>query len=434
LYALDDTHLEAIAWLSARNSILTALFCVLGLSAFDAAARGSHKVKATLLLAVFVTLAHLSSEGAVAVWAYILSRLIFEGRDLGRSSKAALALAAAVTAAFSILTHIAQYRVVGSGAYIDARVRPAEFASVVPERLLELMREQFGAPRWLSDWVRGTAFEIPLQVATIVALAALAVFAGARWRHDSRLWAVALGMLGSALVVCGARPEPRLLLLVGVGASALLAAALVTCWRSLNTEHASVHRVALLVAGGIAAILHLVAPTLASATVPEWYRSRNRAYVDAAASMQIGLEDPTRSVVILQAPSYFDALSTCMYRLAQRPISWRSVHIVGISQRRVTLRRADYQTLVLEPEHGYLLERTSQQARSPDEPFVAGEAIALDEFTLVVDAITSTGRPQRLRLELGADYEARLRFLTWNPSHQTFERVVLPSVGESIEL
>jgi hypothetical protein len=433
LYAVDDAHLEAVAWISARNSILTALFCVLSLNAFDAAACTRNRGQAWLA-SMLLALAHLSSEGAVAVWAYLLGRIVSERRTFVRPATTALVLGAAVTAAFSIFTRFAHYRVVGSGAYIDARVRPAEFAAVVPERLTELMREQFGAPRWLSDWFAETALGQPLQVAAFLGMVALVPIIGPLLRRDSRLQAVGLGMLGSAIVVCGARPEPRLLLVVGVGAHALLATGLVTCWHTLARDIRGWRQLGCALAGALAVILHVIAPSLASATVPEWYRSRHRAYVKAAASMQVGPNDASKSAVILQAPSYFDALSTCMYRIEQGPISWRTLHIVGISQGRVVLRRADEETLILEPDDGYLLEKTSQQARSPDEPFVAGEAIGLDELTVVVDATTPTGRPQRLRLELGSDCENRLRFLTWKPSQKMFERIALPPIGQWIEL
>lgn len=433
LYALDDTHLEAVAWLSARNSIMTALFCTLSLTAFDAAAVKHHK-KQALLASALLALAHFSSEGAVAVWAYVIGRIVCERSTFAHPARTALSLGATVTASFSIFTHLARYRVVGSGAYIDPRVRPAEFASVVPERLVELMREQFGAPRWLSDWVAGTPLELPLQVATLFTLSVLAALAGGRFRRDSRLQSLGVGMLGSAIIVCGVRPEPRLLLMVGVGAHALLAVALTTAMHAVRQRSRPTGRLIALLAGGIALLLHAVAPLFASATVSEWYRSRHRNYAQAAASMQIDPSDSTRTVVILQAPSYFDALSTCMYRVELGLPSWRSVHIVGVSQGRVKMRRTEEQAVVLEPEHGYLLEKTSQQARSPDEPFVAGEVTVLDQLAVVVEAVTPTGRPRRLRLELGANYEDRLRFLTWNPSRQTFDRVAMPPIGEWREL
>jgi hypothetical protein len=151
--------------------------------------------------------------------------------------------------------------------------------------------------------------------------------------------------------------------------------------------------------------------------------------------MEIGPEDAARVIAILNGPSYFDALSICTYRLALWPHPWRAVHILGASVQPVQLTRVGPDSLVLETANGYLLEHTSQQARSPDEPFAAGQTIDLEGAVhVVVDAVTPDGRPQRIRLELPSDHTETMRFLNWNEARRTFTRIVLPSVGGKVQL
>jgi hypothetical protein len=432
MYAIDDAHLEAAAWLSARNTILTAMFGVGTLVLLEESSAARSRRHA-ILAALSLSLAHLSSEGAVGVWAYILGGIAFSKRHARRHSLIAIVPCAIVSLGFVLLTNLLDYRVVGSGAYIDPRVRPVEFAQAVVERMPNLLSAQFGPPAWLSrlagQAALATALSIGVAVGWLVVLAAGLRFM--KWKPELR--GLAVGMLGCLLVACAARPEPRLLLFAGLGAHALMAECLIAAWECVARSSWRQHAGAGCAVAWIAT-LHLALPPVASLTVPEWYRERHRARLAAAEAMEIGPSDAGRTVAILNGPSYFDALSICTYRVELWPPSWRALHILGTSEHPVTLVRPAPQRLLLEAEGGYLSERTSQQARSPDEPFAVGQTISLFGLDVVVAATTSSGRPTRIRLELPPEPEERMRFLNWNAKRQTFERIALPRVGESVRL
>lgn len=426
LYALDGAHLEAVAWVSARNSILTALFCVLTLLAIEQAAKdpGWKKI---CFATVALALAHLSSEGALAVWPYVLGTLLIQ-RNRGARLGCALPLVA-VSVAFGLFTRHFNYVVSGTGAYIDPRQHLLAFGQAVLERFPVLLSTQLGPPAWFrsaaGEWAR-------VSDALWIAIIGFVVW---RRRRDARLAAFAVGALGAMLIVCTARPEPRLLLMAGVGAHAILALALqtlVSCARA--PVNGSLRWLA--AAGGAWIVLqHVVLPLPASLTVPESYRLRQQQLHLSAADMELNDSDESTVVGILSTPSYFDALSTCTYRQelsATNP--WRAVHILAASTGKIAVARVAENSLMLEPEGGFLAEKTSQQARSPDEPFARGQTIELDGFDVIVDQTTDTGRPTRVRVQWPTRHHEPLTFLAWSQERSTFVHFELPAIGEQVRL
>jgi hypothetical protein len=432
LYALDEAHLEAVAWIAARNSVLTALFCTLTLL-FVERQREARSARFVLLAALSLACAHASSEGAIAVWPYILGWTLFLGRRPLPATLLGLTPLALVSIGFSVLTPHFGYTVVGGGAYVDPRVRPLEFAHVALFRLPLLLWEQFGPPAWLAQLAADLSLEKALQLACAAGWLLVCAVALPRVWRKPELRALLLGTLGSALVVCAARPEPRLLLMVGLGAHALCAELLIACWQGIAGSR-GLRRVGWQFGVVWLATLQLVLALVGSFAVPAWYRQRHQSFLHSAATMDVAPSDAGKVVAILNGPSYFDALSICTYRLDLTPHPWLAVHILGAAEDPVTLTRPDPNSLALEPTRGYLLERTSQQARAPDEPFVVGQTIPLNGLAVVIDAVTDTGRPQRIRLMLPPGYEQRIRFLNWNPATQTFEHFSLPPVGGRVRL
>lgn len=427
LYAVDEAHLEAVAWIAARNSVLTAIFSTLTLL-FLERQRESGSGRFALLAALSLVLAHLSSEGAFAVWAYILGWTLFVARRPLRATLLWLTPAALVSIGFAVVTAHLGYTVVGGGAYVDPRVRPIEFLHVVLLRFPLLLWEEFGPPAWVARWVAETSFNEPVQLACAGAWLLVCAVALPRVWRQPELRALSVGTLGSALAVCAARPEPRLLLMVGLGAHALCGAVLVACWQNVAGSRGLL-RISWQFGVVWLATLHLVLAPVGSFTVPAWYRQRHQSFLHSAATMDVGPGAADKVVAILNGPSYFDALSICTYRLDLNPHPWLAVHILGASTEPVTLSRTDPNSLTLEPASGYLLERTSQQARASDEPFAIGQTIALHGLTVLVDAVTDTGRPTRIRLNLPPAHEQRVRFLNWDRATQTFQHITLPPVG-----
>lgn len=431
LYAVDDAQLDAVAWVAARNSLLTAVFGVLTLLLLDGAARARSRGLA-VLAALSLALAHASSEGAVAVWAYVIPGAFFLHRVRWRAAIAGLVPCAAVTAGFVIVTGRLHYGAVGGGAYIDPRVRPLEFGRAVAERLPRLIGEEFGPPAWLTDRLSAFAWTYVLVCVlswVVVAIAARGIL------REPMVRAALTGAAGSALIVCTARPEPRLLLMVGVGAHAVLGTLLVSLHRTWR-EGARASRGRTVAVFGLAWVgfLHLVLAPVGAFAVPESYRARHRARMESAGHMALSPGDANRVVAVLNTPSYFDAVSICTYRLEHWPHSFRVIHILGASETPVTLARSGPNSLTLTARGGYLLEKTMQQARTPDEPFAPGQSTLLDGLVVVVEAVTEDGRPERVRFDFFPDQDRRPRFLSWNASAQTFEQIELPKEGEQVVL
>lgn len=430
LYSIGDAQLEGVAWISARNTLLTAVFGMLTLCLLESGAK-----RAAWLAAASQTLSHLSSEGAIAVWPYLLGSLWLRKRSGRKQQLLRMIPTALVSSAFSIVTTHFDYVVVGSGAYIDPRRRPLDFLHAVVERLPRLFMLEVGPPAWLSG---SFGAPTPEQGTGLAAACIWFLLAGLLLRDKasrSTTSALMLGALGSALAVCAARPEPRLLLMAGVGMQGVNAQMLELCLRKLCELGSVMRRLVWLMATVWVVVMNVLLPIPASWKVPEMYRAKHEELRRAATQMDLQPADAASIVLVLNAPSYFDALKICTYRLEMtetRP--WRTLHILGSSQSSVTLRHVSQLRLELSPLHGYLRERTSQQAHAADVPFQVGQRVALDGLDVTVTALTADARPATIVLDLAPDEVSHLQFLAWSSAHRTFEQVTLPKVGHWIRL
>jgi hypothetical protein len=112
----------------------------------------------------------------------------------------------------------------------------------------------------------------------------------------------------------------------------------------------------------------------------------------------------------------------------------RYLYVLGSSRDPVELSRPSHTVLVLEPEGGYLRDANSQFLRHPDQRFTPGQSIAVVGWRIVVEQVTSDGRPARVRVEAPNIDDPGFAWLTWRESSQHFERVQLPAVGRSLWL
>ncbi|HKU38275.1 MAG TPA: hypothetical protein VJR89_09010 [Polyangiales bacterium] len=426
LYAIDDAHVLSTAWIASRNTLLTALFCLICLACYHHG-RSRRRRDAVWLAALALLLAHASSEGAFVIWPYLLSYAIF--LDLGPRWQrlSALTPLALVSTAWLIITIVFDYGVRGGGAYLDPRQEPLEFLVAIPQRLPQLLFASFGLTDELSQKLP-PALQTAVHALVVLLLIALTIYVARSFRHDRVVRFLAVGCLGSLLPMCAVGAVGRLLFISGWGAHALLAQLVgaLLARRSART----LPRAA---AGAVLAFAVVIAAH-ASRAAPAWWLGLHDYFRQQALALPRG-EDLKGSVILtVNARDYLTTPFILLYRHLFAAPGPAIMHVLGVGTDAVRVHRPDDKSLVLVPEHGYLNDTTSILVRSPKERFALNQTVPLWAAKVHVEALTADGRPARVRVETHDLNDPRLIWVVWDDEHQRFSPFALPAVGEAVTL
>lgn len=436
LYAVDDAHVDAVDWIASRNTLLTALFGAAACLAFDRNL-SSGRTRYAWLCALALGLASFSSEGALAVWAYLLGQALFLDRRPAAMRALSLAPALAVTLVWVGATAYLDCGARGTGSYVDPRSEPMEFLRLLPQRVPTVLNMQFGVPESMLHATLPVAAGWLQVVSYAVWIALFALALPKLWQKPSTR-ALLVGSLGSAVTICTTVPQTRVLFIVGFGCHGLLAEMIGTIWRGLWQQ--------VPVSAGSSSAAHwmrgivLAAVLLFHAVAAPWASLWLRGDVfyahvrDAAATIPNGPGIEDRVIVLANTPSYSLAFLVAAYRMMMVWPAPRRIYIAGASANPVLLSRPAADSVRLEPEGGYLLEPSSHWMRKPSEPFIAGQVFPLDGLAIQVERTTSDGRPAIIRLALARGYEQRILWMTWSEAAMRFIPFELPRVGEWLPL
>ena len=133
LFAVDDSHGQSVAWISARNSLLATIFGSLALIAHDRWRNRGWKAGAFLGPLAFM-LSLLSKEMGAAFGGYVAAHVAFLDKNPWRTRIGALAPYVVVVLGWRLLYRALGYGVSASGMYVDPLAEPANFAAAVVER------------------------------------------------------------------------------------------------------------------------------------------------------------------------------------------------------------------------------------------------------------------------------------------------------------
>jgi hypothetical protein len=435
LYTVDDARVEGTAWIAGRNTVVTAFFVVLTLLLHHRERIGARSVRSVLgvtsaraavMLALVCALA--ASEGGIAVWAYLLPHALWIDDTPRKRRMLALAPLAAITIGWQLMYRALGYGAHGSGIYLDPVTTPRLFAAALLPRLAGVLRAEFTLPDVVSSVLPG-----PLQPlahgAFYLLMAAMLIAALPRLSRDRPLRALALGSLLAAIPICAVVPAQRLLFLVDLGGSALVAAVIVD---GLGRAADAARRggSALRAIAVVLLLLHVPGALAFGPLGPRALRELNRAIFAMARTLPTGKGTHDKVILILNGPDYFSTMMTCSYlKELGVPTPWL-VHILATSTAPVRLGRPNEKSLTLEPEGGFLAEPWSRLVRDPSEKFRQGEVVLIVGMTVVVETLTADGRPARARFELPKLENPLLFWVAWNGQRKRFEQVPLPAVGQ----
>jgi hypothetical protein len=427
LFAVDDLHAPAVAWIANRSLTVAVVFAMLALIAHDRSRRGGS-ARARWLAPALLAMGLAAGEAALTGAAYLLAYALFFDQGSPRSRLLSLAGYAAVVLAWRAVYQGLGYGAWGSGVYVDPGADPVAFAQAALTRVPILLLSTFALP-WADLWEVFPLFAPSLRPIvlgwSLIAAVALVPLLRPLLRdsRSARFWAA--GCVLSVIPSAATFPHDRLLLGTAVGAMALLS--------ELLLYHARATSRARQVPLAALTIVHLgLAPVLLpyrSVTVDHLSSVLWRA--DETLPNTVDLAQQT--LVIVNPPLVPFAAYLPIYREAARETRpYRFLWLAtGVSD--LHIARLDAKTLRVRPAVGYLSDPTQLMLRSLAHPLRRGEKVRLDEATFEVMELTPDGRPAEVVVRFERDLSDRkLVFLRWEG--HGYVRFVPPPEGASVVL
>jgi hypothetical protein len=221
LYTIDSDNGMNVGWISSRNTLMSACFVVATVLAHHRW-RGEKSVAAGLLAPVALFIGLMCGEAAMGAMAYLLAYALFMDKARWPLRFASLIPCGTVFSVWFVAYRVMGYGTVGSAWYVDPGHAPLAFLNRLLAHLPALMTNQFiGEPTTVARTLGGVS--AITQILGMVALVLIFLALLPLLRRSPLARFAGLGALLSMLPVCTVVPQPRLMLIPGIGGMILVA-------------------------------------------------------------------------------------------------------------------------------------------------------------------------------------------------------------------
>ncbi len=457
LFAVDIVHLGSVTWLANRNALLALFFGLLALLAHDRWRREGSQAS-VLLASAWLALALLSAETGVATGVYILVYAIFVDRGTWSQRLGSLAPYAAVVGVWRLIYQHLGYGAWGSGFYVDPVRESVRFAAAVLERGPILLLSQWvGQIPMLYNLLSLPASRIVWLIALLfMALVGVMLVPLVREDRVARFWGV--GMVLAVVPACSiSLLSGRLLLFASLGAMGLMAQFIGGLLD--RSGWLLVHRawripawtLALLLTGFHAVLAPILMPFMVN--IPDVFQTVIAQVTDIGPLPEAEQQD----VIIVNAPSPFHFIYVPSLRsVYDQPMPAR-IRVLAPGYSSVHVTRLDTHTVVVQPEHGYLVpagvgvwedqgplppfhyaymyQLLEKFFRSNAFPMTLGQQVELTGMDVKVTALTDDGRPREARVRFTLPLEdPSLNWLQWDWEKLAYVSFTPPAIGKTVWL
>lgn len=439
LYTIDSDNGMNVGWISSRNTLMSACFVVTAVMAHHRW-RAEKSTAAAVLAPLLLFAGLMCGEAAMGALAYLFAYALFMDQSRWPARLATLIPCGAVFALWFAAYRAMGFGTVGSAWYVDPGHAPLVFLNRFAQHFPALMTNQFiGEPNTVARALGGAS--VVTQMLGLLALALIFLALLPLLRRSPLARFAGLGSLVSMLPVCTVVPQPRLMLIPGIGGMILITLFLHGVFSKAHwVPRAS--RPLLMLLGGAWVILHGIVPAYMMTLTPRWVGSYTQKLEVAFADLPRSESDQDKTVTILQAPNDFTSWYFHVMRSAKEEPIPLHTRILSTGDKGMTLSRPEPRTLVLRSERGLIRNRATSIYRGAGYPMRIGDTIALSGMTATVRDTTSDGWPLEAAFEFSVPLEdASLR---WYCAAQVpvrpysivkgmrFVPIALPSTGETV--
>ncbi len=402
LFAVNDAHGTLVGWLSNRNALVSAVGAVAALLTHARARRDGHGWS-RLWAPLWLGFSLLAGELGVSTWALLLSyALVFEAGPLLRRLRSLWPFAL-VTLGWGVLYVESGAGTHASGVYLHPLSDLPAFAAEFPRRALVLLGAAFGpVPSDLS--FLGPLRLMPLWLG--VAGAWVGVFLWVARREliadrVARFWSIAIGLC--VVPLAASFPSDRLLVLVNVGAMALVARALIGLASRplpLAAEPWGAAPSGALARGfGWALfVVHALLPPLLLPVRAHQMQELGYATEHAFAGLERIDELERKTLIVLGAPADFFVSYLQASRAARGLARPEHVYWFANPEAGLELRLTSERTLSMQRDGGFFVTPPEALYRKPSAPLALNARVSLPELSVSVSRVTTAGVPEAVEL------------------------------------
>ncbi len=436
IFAIDESHGGAVAWVANRHAIIASTLSVAVLL-LHVRWRQDGCRRSALLAPLMLAIALCSSEMALCITAYLFAYAVW--LDEGSLGRRALTL---LPYALLCVGWRIGYRALGYGAgasdlYTDPLSEPLRFALATAERLPKLLAAQ------LTPFTSELAFFFPkLRIGALVfsvaRLIIIALLLRKRVPASPTLKFCVAGMVIGALPLCAAFAADRQLLLVGIGGSVLIAD-LVGQLLEQRSPMGEPQAAAAPWTRGLKGLAwfwvgaHLIYAPLILPLRAYSLKVLGAAYLEAGRSLNRVGDLTGRTLVVVHAADFFWAAPVPAARLAEGLSVPDRLRILATGISAVTISREDERTIVIRSEGGIGAVGFDKLLRHPSHPLKVGDTIAVSDMSVQVLALSSEGRPQQIRVVANRPLQ-QPPYLWVHWARDGYRPFTLPAVGASLKL
>ncbi len=431
LYAISGLHFYAIAWLAARNQLISTCFTVAALTCHHLWRTGKGRHYA-VLAGCLTMLGLASAEAAVATLAYLAAyEWALQPDRRWRERVQALLPYLLIVVVWRLFYNHAGYGAMGSGSYIDPGSSPSRFGLAVVLRLPALLlAELTGASAAIPQFFSLNGKVAYALSATFAALLMAWVLHGmGLWRHALMRF-YGMGTLLALVPICAIESNDRVLINAEIGMNGMLALLvyhLATKGRKASGVRQGIVRALAMLIVGIHAVLFPIASTTGA-----WV---TKTLTPVSYMQPLSLPDaattPDVHMIVVNPP-----LPGLLYYYPTIR-SYAGMHNPASIQALATGLNQDLSLTVLD-EHTIRL-RSGKAFQEPlmrdltTTPFKPGDTVRMGQVQVVVETINEQGAPTSARFRFERPlHDHSWAFYVWKDT--TYAPLSLPEAGHTLYL
>ncbi len=448
LYAIDFSFASPLSWIANRNGVIAAFFGVTAVL-LHIRWRKDGGVLTGILAQVILFAALLSAEAGIASVAYIGAYTFC--LEEGRWRKRILSLLPAffVVVGWRVLYRYLDYGALNTGLYLDPIQDGIVFIGATLERLPFLLFSQYAGVDSVYNLLSPQVKSVVLGGTIVCLLIFLAAFIPMLKMNPVARFLL-MGSVLAAVPSCAiALPSGRLLFIVSVGASGLVAMLLDKAYQESLHGYVTTAQVTLSkVVRWFFITAHLVVTPLVWLLVMVSLGSGGVYSVPAGIDLDMVEDIAEKDVVIINAPNPFLFLYILFHDDHDTADSAKELNIIAPAYTDMTITRMSDNTFELVAEEGLMLTAKSHLDtsrggmastlyaikiynsvfRSARKLFSVGDRFTTPGMSILIKEVSSIGEPTRVLYEF--DKAEDKTWLIWNSATEMYSEIALPQKGE----